>query len=103
MITKEGVRTEEAGEVVNRLLGLDPPLQHEVWHRVKGWYWAAVHCAPPPAQVTLERITAEQVDLYCYVPPLRDNISISVDSFPAEDLVTKEDKIEWAVKRLCNH
>ena len=27
-------RTEVAGEEVNRLLGLDPPLQHEVWHRV---------------------------------------------------------------------
>ena len=52
------------------LLGADPPLIQEAWHRIQGWYKAAVDRAPPPAQVTLERITAERVALYIYVQPL---------------------------------
>ena len=40
------------------LLGADPPLIQEAWHRIQGWYKAAVDHALPPAQVTLERITA---------------------------------------------
>ena len=51
------------------LLGLDPPLHQEAWYRIKGWYKAAVDRAPPPAWVTLDRITAESVELYSHVPP----------------------------------
>ena len=54
-------RAEEAGEEVEALLRLDPPLHWEAWHRIKGWYRAAVDPAPPPARVTLERITVEQL------------------------------------------
>ena len=85
------------------ILGLDPPLHREAWHRIKGWYQAAVDRAPPPAQVTLERITAERVKLYSYVPPLGANIPISVDPFLVDDLLPTKDKIEWAVKHLQNH
>ena len=70
---------------------------------MKGWYWSADDRAPPPAWVTLKRITAEQVDLYHYIPPLGENISVSVEPFPVEDSVPTEDKIEWAVKRIQNH
>ena len=62
-------RTEEAGEEVKRMLGSDPPLHREAWHRMKGWYQATVDRAPPPSRVNLERITADWVDLYRYVPP----------------------------------
>ena len=55
---------EEAGVEVEKLLGLDPPLHQEAWHQMKGWYRYAVDHAPPPTWVTLERITAEQVDLF---------------------------------------
>ena len=65
---------------------------------MKGWYWAAADRAPPPAWVTLERITADQVYLYRYVPPPGENIPVSVETLPVEDLVPTEDKIEWAVK-----
>ena len=51
--------------------------------------------APPPSRVTLDRITAERVELYSYVPPLRANIPISVELFPVDDLVPTEYKIEW--------
>ena len=51
-------RVEEMCEEVERLLGLDPPLHREAWHRMKGCYWDAFNRALPPAQVTLERITA---------------------------------------------
>ena len=85
------------------LLGTDPPLIQEAWQRIKGWYKAAVDCAPPPARVTLKRIMAERVELYSYVPPTGKNIPISVQLLPVEDSVPVEDKIEWAVKRLRNN
>ena len=84
-------RTEEAGEEVERFIGADPPLHREAWHRMKGWYQATVDCAPPPARVALEWITAERMDLYCHVPPLRENIPVSVE------------EIKWAVKQIQNH
>ena len=63
-------RAEEAGAEVEALVGADPPLIQEDWHRIQGWYKSAIYHAPPPARVTLERITAERVALYSYVPPL---------------------------------
>ena len=80
-------RAEEAGTEVETLLGSDPPPQREAWHRLKGWYRAAVDRDPPPARVTLERIMAERVELYSYVPPLGANIPISVEPFPVDDSV----------------
>ena len=68
-------RAYEAGEEVEALVGADPSLIQEAWHRIQGWYKAAVDRAPPPARVTLERITAERVALYIHVPPLGDNIN----------------------------
>ena len=65
-----------------------------------GWYKAAVDCTPPPAQVTLERITAERAELYSYVPPPGRNIPISVQLFPVDDSVPTQHKIEWAVTLL---
>ena len=81
----------------------DLPLHREAWHRIKGCYKAAVDRALLPAQVTLEQTTAERVDMYNYVPPLGTNIPISMEPLPVDDSVPTEDKIEWAVKRLCNH
>ena len=86
-------RAEEAGAEVEELMGLDPPLHREAWHRIKEWYKATVDWAPPPAQVNLERITAERVDLYSYVPPQGTNIPISVELLLVDDLVPTEDKI----------
>ena len=84
-------------------MGADPPLIQESWHSIKGWYKAAVDCAPPPARVTLEQITAERVALYSYVPPPGENIPISIRPFLVDESVPEEDEIEWAVKRLCNN
>ena len=85
---------EEAGEEVKSLLGLDPPLHWEDWHQMKGWYWSAVDRAPPPAWFTHKRITAEQVELYIYVQASGENIPVSVDPFPVEDLVPTEDEMK---------
>ena len=57
-------RSEEAGADVETLLGSYPHLDQEAWHRLKGWYRAAVECAVTPAWVNLERITAERMDIY---------------------------------------
>ena len=48
--------------------------------------------------LTLERITAERVDLYSYVPSPVDNIPVTVKPVEVDDLVPTEDKIEEAVK-----
>ena len=67
------------------LLGADPPNLKEVWRRLKGWYKAAVNCAPPPAQATLKRITAERVDLHSYVPSSGENIPVAVKPVEVDD------------------
>ena len=42
-------RADEAGTEVEALVGADPILIQEAWHRIQGGYKAAVDCAPPPA------------------------------------------------------
>ena len=76
--------TEEAGNEIERLLGEDPPLHKEEWHRMKGWYKAVVDRASLPARANFERITAERVDLYRHVPLPGENIPVSVELFQVE-------------------
>ena len=83
------MRVEIAGEEVETLLGADPPNLKEAWGRLKGWYKAAVNRAPPPARATLERITAERVDLYSYVPSPGENILVAVKPVEVDDSVPK--------------
>ena len=83
----------EEGEEVEALVGADPPLIQEAWHRIQGWYKDAVDHAPPPARVTLERITAERVALYSYVPPPGENIPIAIQPFQVYDSVLEEGEI----------
>ena len=92
-----------AGAEVETLMGSDPPLYREAWHRIKGWYNAAVYRAPPPSWVTIKPITAEWVEQYSYILPPETNIPISVRLLVVDNSVPTEDKIEWAVKRLRNH
>ena len=82
------------------LLGEEPPNAKEAWRRLKGWYKAVVHRAPPTARATLERITAERVDLYSYVPSPGENIPVTVAPVEVDDLVPTEEEIEDAVKKL---
>ena len=93
-------RVEATGQEVETLLGEDPPNPKEAWRRLKGWYKAAVNRAPPPARATLERITAERVDLYIYVSSPGENILVNVTPVEVDDSVPMEDKIEDAVKKL---
>ena len=80
--------------------GGDPPNPKEAGRRLNGWYKAAVNRAPPPARATLERITAERVDLYSYVPPPGDNIPVTVTFAYVDNSVPMEDEITDAVKKL---
>ena len=79
-------RVEDAGKDVEELLVGYPPNAKESWRRMKGWYKAAVNRAPLPAQSTLERITAEQVELYSQVPSPGDNIPVTVNPSKMDDL-----------------
>ena len=85
------------------LLMAEPPLIQEAWYRIQGWYKSAVDRAPPPARVTLKRITAERVKLYSRVPPPGENIPVRIERCEVKDKVTDEGGIEWAVKRLRNN
>ena len=67
---------------------------------MKGWYKAAAKRCPPPARATLERITAEQTELYRRVPPPGENIPVTVDPTHIDDSVPTEDEVEAAVKKL---
>ena len=96
-------RGGRGGGGVDALLGSDPLLHREVWHRIKGWYKDAVDRAPPPAWATLKRITSERVELYIYIPPPGTNIPISVHPFLVDDSVPTEEEIEWVVTQLINH
>ena len=91
---------EDAGKDVETLLGGDLPNAKEAWWRMKGWYKAAVNRAPLPARATLERITAEQVELYRHVPTPGDNIPVTVTPSEIDDSVPTEDEIAEAVKKL---
>ena len=75
-------------------------MTRDAWQKLKGWYKAAVNRAPLPARATLERITAERVDLYIYMPSPGTNIPVSVMPFLVDDLVPTEENIEEAVKNL---
>ena len=85
---------EEAVAELEKLLGSDPPLHKESWHRMKWWYQAAVDRAPPPARLFLESIMVDRVDLYRYVPPPGENIPVSVEPFPVDDSIPTEDYIK---------
>ena len=86
-------RAEGAGHRVEELLGSDPSIHRGDGHRIKGWYWVAVERALPPARITLEQITEDQVELYSYVLPPGVNIPISVEPFPVDNSVPTEDNI----------
>ena len=86
-------RVETAGEEVDISLGADLLMPQEAWRRLKGWHKAAVDRAPPTARSTLERITAECVDLYSYVPSPGENILVTVRPVQVEDSVPTEDEI----------
>ena len=99
-------RVEEAGTAVETLLQEDPLKARGAWRWMKGWYKAAAKRGPPPARATLERITAEQTELYRRVPPPGENIPVTVDPTHIEDLVPTEDEIEAAFRsggpsRIC--
>ena len=74
-------------QVGRAVAGSRPPPQKEERHRMKGWYPAAVDRAPPLNWNNLERIKLDQVDLYCHISTPEENIPVSVEPFPVDDLV----------------
>ena len=82
------------------LLGEDPPNAKEAWRRMKGWYRDAANRGLPPTQGTLERITAERVELYSQVPSPGGNIPVTVKPAEIDDSVPTEDEIAEVVMKL---
>ena len=96
-------RVTMAGEEVEILLTGDPPLPREPCRRMRGWYIESVDHAPPPAQVTLKRITAERKEFYCVVPFPGDTITTPVPPSPINNSVPTEKEVKWAVRRMRGH
>ena len=67
---------------------------------MKGWYKVAADCVPTSTLLTFKCIASERVALHFHVPPLGENIPISIKPFLVGDLVPTEDNIEWEVQRL---
>ena len=86
-----------------RLLNGDPLLPREAWRRMQGWYISAVDHSPSPAQITLEWITAERVELYRAITPLGENTPMSVKPYRIDDSVPTEEEVDWAVRILRGH
>ena len=61
------------------------PLHKEYWRWIKGLYKVTFNCTPPPAWVTLERITADRIDLYLQVPPPGGGIPVYIYPFQVEE------------------
>ena len=72
---------------------LVPPLYVVPHLLYKGRYKAAVDRAPPPARVTLKRITTERVALYSRVPPPGEKTPVQIYPFEVEDKVPEEEGI----------
>ena len=83
-------RADEGGSEVEVLAKADPPLIQEAWYRIQGWYKAAADRTPPPARVTLNRITAERVVMYSRALPPGENTPVQIDPFEVEDKVPDE-------------
>ena len=67
---------------------------------MKGWYKAAANRGPPPARATLDRITAERVELYSQVPSPGENIPVTVNPSEIDESVPTEYEIAETVKKL---
>ena len=70
---------------------------------MNGFYKAAANCAPPLAQLTIEKITTGRVVLYGHVPPSGDNIPFYIEPFYIDYMVPAEEYIEWVVRRLSSN
>ena len=55
---------------------------------------------PPPARFAIASITAERVDIYQRVPPLGRSIPVSLDPFPVNESVPKEEVVARSVRNL---
>ena len=87
---------DAADEIALHLAGQD--LQ-EGWNVAKRWYRAASDVAPKPCYESMEKQTAERVELYGKVEPPGDSIPINVDPYNVEDEVPKDPEIREAVKK----
>ena len=55
---------------IESLLASDPPLVREVRIRIRGYYQEVAYRPPPPARITISRMTSDRVAL---TPPLSDD------------------------------
>ena len=95
-------RTEDAAAEVEG--HLDKGEIKEAWRSLKFWYREVEGRAPRPSLQTMEKQTAERVELYAKVPraDLRAPLPINVEPFSISDAVPSEWEIREAVARLKN-
>ena len=75
-------RADKEGTWVESLLTSDPPLVKEAWIWTRGWYHYTKERPPPPALVTIVRMTEERVYLYRRSSHPTTRMIISVVLYP---------------------
>ena len=79
-------RDVQDGHIISHFL--QPNYLKEAWTLVKGWYQDSSNWHQNLAQITITHITTDQVSLYQKVlPPLSENIRVSVAPFQVNDLI----------------
>jgi len=89
-------RAEDDAAEIGRLLG-EGDLK-EAWGIVKRWYRAASNRGPTPCRKTMEKQTAERVDLYRERPSKGNSIPINVEKTRLEDGAPSDHLIRSVVK-----
>jgi hypothetical protein len=72
----------------------------EAWRCLKGWYTAASDRLPKPCHASMDKQTAEIVELYRKVPPPGDPIPINVEPFDLDDSIPEDAAIREVVAGL---
>ncbi len=75
---------------------------HEAFHHLKGWYQAAMETQARPCFQTMERQTAERVDLYQRRDSLGSLVAISIVPVEVRDDMPTDGEIQAVVAKLTN-
>ncbi len=74
----------------------------KAFRHLKGWYWAVTEMQAKPCFQTMERQTAERVDLYARRQPPGGGLLILIVPVAVNDGVPSDDEIHYAASQLLN-
>jgi hypothetical protein len=75
---------------------------HKAFCHLKGWYWAATETQARPCFQTMERLTAERVDLYQQSNSSGPPVAVNIATVEVPDDVPTDGEIRAMVAKLTN-